>query len=74
MNHPDRSTQNTSRQILERVSYAGLHGTLDRCALLCGLIAKVEPRETVRKASRAGQSPRHPATHRHVDERFARLC
>src|SRR5215213_7878938 len=30
-------------------------------------------RETVRKASRAGQSPRHQTTHRHIDERLAGL-
>jgi hypothetical protein len=29
--------------------------------------------ETVRKASRAGQSPRHQRAHRHVDERLAAL-
>src|SRR5829696_4380305 len=38
-------------------SPAGLHGTANRCGLLCGIMAKVERRETVRKGARATLSP-----------------
>src|SRR5215212_9409197 len=40
----------------------------------CGFFSETGlPLETVRKASRAGQSPRHQTTHRHIDERLAGL-
>lgn len=36
-------------------------------------MAKVEPRETVRKVLSTGQTPRHQPPHRHVEQRFAGL-